>query len=327
MTGNTRKHHYLPQFYLAGFTESGNRGSFLWWLDRINGECRRSKPVNVAVQRDYYRVNIPGLNTNFMENYFARIENHVSILLQKINKEHKILEEGEFEDLIAFVTQIYLRTPKWRQFMRKSLLDATDLQARMLLSKKERWERTIEQFRQEGGEFPDAYTYEEMKKAYEEGEIFPSPNQEFEMMCIIWGTIELTPILMARKWSLLISNDPHGGFVTSDAALTPFWNKPGCEKFPMGFALNSVDVLFPLSNHLCLLGCWDMEPKTLHVNENMVAFFNKEVMFGAERYVYCSSPDCPALMPNETVGTAEALLNLIKINANANKKSPPVPRK
>ena len=47
-----RAHHYLPQFYLRGFS----REDRLWVYDRYKNEYRNQTPKNIAVERDYYTV-------------------------------------------------------------------------------------------------------------------------------------------------------------------------------------------------------------------------------------------------------------------------------
>jgi hypothetical protein len=51
-----RRHHFIPQFYLAGFTDSGQRDGSLWILNREDGLRWQGTPASVAHERDFYRV-------------------------------------------------------------------------------------------------------------------------------------------------------------------------------------------------------------------------------------------------------------------------------
>jgi Protein of unknown function (DUF4238) len=49
-----RAHHYLPIFYLKGFTSSQPHGNGFLYVYEQNKPIRKSKPDNEAKQRDFY---------------------------------------------------------------------------------------------------------------------------------------------------------------------------------------------------------------------------------------------------------------------------------
>ena len=51
----TRKHHFISNFYLAGFTASGKKDNTLWVLDKQTLEQRLQKTSNIAHQKDLPR--------------------------------------------------------------------------------------------------------------------------------------------------------------------------------------------------------------------------------------------------------------------------------
>ncbi|MGB9887731.1 MAG: DUF4238 domain-containing protein [Moorellales bacterium] len=56
MVGRTQKHHYLPRFYLAGFTEKGTREVRLWALDQEGLVQYKARRERVAFEKDYNRL-------------------------------------------------------------------------------------------------------------------------------------------------------------------------------------------------------------------------------------------------------------------------------
>jgi hypothetical protein len=48
-----RKHHYLPQFYLAGFTKTDARDGRLWVFDKRKLKQWATSPADAAAIRDY----------------------------------------------------------------------------------------------------------------------------------------------------------------------------------------------------------------------------------------------------------------------------------
>jgi hypothetical protein len=69
-----RKHHYVPQFYLKGFTPTGADGEALWVLDQHSGKQWQSTPPGIAFERDLYRVTAPGVAPDLVERKFAEFE-------------------------------------------------------------------------------------------------------------------------------------------------------------------------------------------------------------------------------------------------------------
>ena len=51
-----RKHHYVPAFYLAGFTEEGSQDGRLRAIAKSDGRIFGGTPRTLAHQRDLYRV-------------------------------------------------------------------------------------------------------------------------------------------------------------------------------------------------------------------------------------------------------------------------------
>jgi hypothetical protein len=56
VAGQPRKHHYVPQFYLAGFTDDGTLGGSLHVTDRTRRKVWPSNPKNAAHQRDFHKI-------------------------------------------------------------------------------------------------------------------------------------------------------------------------------------------------------------------------------------------------------------------------------
>ena len=53
-----RKHHYVPQTYLAGFTDSGENDGRLYVLDKDDGRQWPSNPGDTGCERDFYMLEV-----------------------------------------------------------------------------------------------------------------------------------------------------------------------------------------------------------------------------------------------------------------------------
>lgn len=85
-----RRHHYLPQAYLAAFTDTGQKNGRFNVLDVRNGRSFRTSPLNVAAERDFNRVDIEGYSPDVIEQALAPFE------AQAVDAIRKIIETREF---------------------------------------------------------------------------------------------------------------------------------------------------------------------------------------------------------------------------------------
>src|SRR5688500_4204947 len=98
-----RQHHRLPEFYLKGFTPSGRDDDLLWVLDFDRKKRWQSKAAKNARQRDYYRINIEGVDPNVIEKAHQGFEDAAAPVLRQL-LESRVRPVGESLDhLIVFV--------------------------------------------------------------------------------------------------------------------------------------------------------------------------------------------------------------------------------
>jgi hypothetical protein len=75
-----RKHHFVPQFYLRGFTGDNDQ---LFVVDRPSEKTFRTSPKNVAAERDFNRVDVEGLAPDAIEKALADFEGKVAPALER----------------------------------------------------------------------------------------------------------------------------------------------------------------------------------------------------------------------------------------------------
>ncbi|MEK6476008.1 DUF4238 domain-containing protein [Catalinimonas sp. 4WD22] len=107
-----RRHHYVPRYYLKGF--SNPNSNLVWTYSKRSKKAPFStNPINVAVERDFYKLNLyEGENdVSALEKYFAEeVETPVNITLDKISEKKKINTE-EKKDLSFYIYALYRRVP------------------------------------------------------------------------------------------------------------------------------------------------------------------------------------------------------------------------
>jgi hypothetical protein len=113
-----KRHHFLPVFYLQGFTEPDSKR--LWIYEKGNPIVRLSTPENEGCQKFYHAfiTHEGNRDTDTIENYFEKIETETGKLLIKIHR-REILAEQDRKYLALFVSFMRTRTPLFRNDIEK----------------------------------------------------------------------------------------------------------------------------------------------------------------------------------------------------------------
>ena len=86
MAGRPKKHHYLPKFYLAGFTASGEVADRLYVLDQGQVKEWYTTPEKAATEHDFYSVDLgPDQDPAAVEKILARLEANFSRVVRMIS--------------------------------------------------------------------------------------------------------------------------------------------------------------------------------------------------------------------------------------------------
>ncbi|SRR5258708_6215036 len=79
-----RAHHFVPQCWLAGFTETGQKTGRFWVTDLKNLKQWPSNPRNAGHKRDFYRIADPQVDPVTFEKAFSKIEGFVAPILKRL---------------------------------------------------------------------------------------------------------------------------------------------------------------------------------------------------------------------------------------------------
>jgi len=83
MTPLSKKHHYIPQFYLRGFTDTN--GGFTIY-DKVRNEFRKSKPENEFYEKFRNTTNLGGQKSVLIEDMYSHLESTFATILSAIEK-------------------------------------------------------------------------------------------------------------------------------------------------------------------------------------------------------------------------------------------------
>jgi hypothetical protein len=108
-----KRHHFLPEFYLNGFTRDG----MLWIFDRALNEYRHQQPKDTAVRRYFYSIKKPnGERDVEVEKLLSYVEGKAKPIIDKLDRGEDITPEDRVY-LSLFLAVLHSRVPKFEREM------------------------------------------------------------------------------------------------------------------------------------------------------------------------------------------------------------------
>ncbi|MGA8271396.1 MAG: DUF4238 domain-containing protein [Candidatus Sulfotelmatobacter sp.] len=276
-----RAHHFVPQCWLAGFTETGQKDGRLWVTDLRRRKQWLSSPTNAGHRRDFYRVSDESADPTAAEKLFSKIEDAAAPILRRIDEELRTPTRDELETLLFFMAVQWVRVPAFRPTM----LAIADKYHRSEISKalktRESWIRMLVN----AGISSDdpAADYERMCEFERSGQYSLSAETEWFLMRGLQGVETIFSRLKERHWGACISQK--GSFIGNDNPVAMDGPK-NCE---IGFK-NAEIVIHPASKHILLFGT-AVRVRPPFVNQMFISRNNTFAMLAAEAQIYSAASD------------------------------------
>lgn len=280
-----RRHHYIPQGYLAAFTDTGTKEGQFWVREVESGECFSTSPKNVGVARDFNRVDADGQPIDALESALAAFEGDAVEVIRKVLVSRTFPDAIDFNVILNLVGLIAVRNPRRRDSFNQAREQTLHMIGDLLVSDRRIFETHVRKAA-EAGYIPDAnVSFERLKKFIEERqytiEFLPQGNSSIEFEAFD----KLLPILAQRTWSLFLAPDAGPEFICSDHPVTLVW-KDG-RRGPVGFGLRQTEAFVPLGRRVGLYGTFeDVLPPIVNLKAEAVAVMNTRSGMSAERYVF-----------------------------------------
>jgi len=284
-----RHHHYIPRWYLSGFTDTGTADGFITVHDIIEERDFRTRTQGVGAVRDFNRVEIDGIDPDAFERALSSFETDASQAFDRIIDSGRIQDREDLIYLINTVALLAIHNPT----MRNQMNDIQDRIMRMIsqnaISSQSRYEKLITAMRSDGIEIPNGVTYEQVRDFIERDEYSINIPRESN----IQNEMELLdPIineLVNRNWSLYTPENPNSHFVSCDNPVVLSWRNPEM-RGPIGYGLTNTEVTFPVSKRYMIIGTFEDDLETFYrVPDTIVAFANTQRRSNAQRHVYSSN--------------------------------------
>jgi hypothetical protein len=291
MANRPRKHHYVPSFYLAGFTMSGSDEDRLNVFDHGQIKTWPTTPRNAGHARDFYAIDLgPDVDPAYFESeVLARVEGEASRVIQTAVKTERLPERPDFDVLLNFVAVMAARTPRIRRLVGQ----VTDLFVKASVQSLVATDEGRQQFRnycQDASIEQNDDEAEQMRHFILSSEYEVDLDQTSHVQKIVELVDAMLPLLAQRHWSLGIAAPGVPDFVCSDAPVSGApTNRFGSED-EMHLANQHTLLSMPLTRRAVLLGCYEERPSMFYASEFGVLSMNAMTIAEA-KYVYYGEDD------------------------------------
>jgi hypothetical protein len=261
-----KAHHYIPKFYLKGFTESTD-SPFIWVYEQGADAPFRANIANVGHENYFYALKVPNDRTGNMsvENYLAeKVEAPANPAIERIRNRER-LTDSDRVNLSIYLAVMHKRVPRQRQRVK-------ELAPQVVPEVSERFDAILE-LRPEKPE--------QIKKWRKEGEglinrLAENPPDE---AYIPDYSIRVVRQIYRMTWQFLLSQDDFA-FVTSD---NPVFHFEG-----LGIGQLESELSFPISSK-CVLWATnrtDSPEGYYSIGQAVVQEMNRRQASSATRYIY-----------------------------------------
>jgi hypothetical protein len=111
----SKKHHYVPQFYLAGFTDTGLKDGHLHVFDKLTGKSRFTIPKDVAFENNFYKIDLgEEVDPLHVENTLSTLEGSWAASLKCVLESSSLPTDEKFAELMVFIAFMMVRVRERR---------------------------------------------------------------------------------------------------------------------------------------------------------------------------------------------------------------------
>ncbi len=246
-----KRQHFLPRFYLEGFTNNGKLAVY----DRETNRVRVQQPINTGVIGHFYTLeDAEGRKRYELEQMLSEYEANASPTVCKLSAKQEISPD-ERAYLSIFVALAAFRTPDIVDSLKLMNSDLIGEMTRRMFSDKEQVKDglRVKPYAPSSEEELEQEAIEMIEFA-QGGQYTITTEHSWAVGMAIQTGLKIAPILAGRNWDVIHSNTDKTSFVTTDAPVVLSTVIPRKNSFwGLGFGNTDALVVFPLTQTCALL--------------------------------------------------------------------------
>lgn len=287
MSSVARRHHFLPQGYLAGFTNSGRKDGTLHVLDLKARRSFRTSPLNVAVEKDFKRVDIDGKPPDFIESALAQIEDRAIQAIRRVTESGEFPSDSDHNLILNLLSLVLAQNPKSRRSLNRTRTRAADEKLKWLVASPANWKHHLSLARKAGIELKGDLSYERARQFVKERRYIIDFDNEGTLREEFRAQDELLTVLGKRTWTILLAPKDGPNFITSDYPFSLVMEH-GHHGHPT-FLTDNTELFFPLSKQVGLIGVFGTALRpVVNAPTKVVAIMNTRVLRQADQRLFLS---------------------------------------
>lgn len=287
MPSVARRHHFLPQGYLAGFTDTGRKDGSLHVLDLKARRSFRTTPLKVAVEKDFKRIDIEGKPLDAIESALAPIEDRAIQAIRRVVESGEFPNDSDHNLILNLLSLVLAQNPKSRRSLNRMRTHEADEKLKWLVASQVNWEHHLSLARKAGEELKGDLSYERAREFVEERRYTIDFGNEGTLREEFHAQEELLSALGKRTWTVLLA--PEGGpcFISSDYPFSLVMEH-GFQGRPT-FLTENTELFFPLSKTVGFIGVLGnpLSP-VVNVPARAVAIMNSRVLRQTDQRLFLS---------------------------------------
>lgn len=248
MAANPKRHHFLPEFYLNGFTRDG----LLWLYDRERKQYRCQTPHNTAIIRYYYAFeNEKGEKDYSVEQFLSVIEGKAKAAISKLEARDVITPEERLH-LAQFIAFLMVRSPKFHRVVNEMADAAAKQIVKHAIPTVEAAGELVRQHSQKTEN--EEITPESMFEFIHDEKFKMVMNRDFVISAMLDQAEKVTLEIAMMDW-LVVHTDRRSAFITTDEPIgfiVPDEFRRSGEPV-LGLGSHKITKIVPLSRSVALL--------------------------------------------------------------------------
>jgi hypothetical protein len=277
------EHHYVPKFYLKGFTDKNKR---LWVYEKGANAPRESTPKSEGNIENYYTFTDRGYPNDQAERMLARAESAMAPVIRKLANPLFVMNETQRSELYTFVALTYVRVPAYREFIdrqagefMKRFTQETARDADKFCALLKKYESTT------GKSLPD---YEKFRNFLLSDDYTVSQKSAgFNLLQIFRSSLTISEVLETEYRHDVHYAPPGMYFMTGDNPIITIEPEiDGSAFIGTGFGRPRTKVVFPLNKRACLILSRRGTEQRIEASPAHTRQVNEMIMGVSQRFVY-----------------------------------------
>ena len=282
----SKKHHFVPQFYLKNFAIANSEDKI--HLYRRKGDIVIAGISDVAAENNLYTFKLRGTDqkTDIVEKMFGEVETLAAPIIRKVIEEQNLnLDQEESMGLSQFIALLATRgTP----FESQQKIMESEMIKQMSIELAKHKDAFHKRFAKHAAEIDATVDIESLRQSVlnfdEHFKVELTGGRAERLENAVGIAEDLSKTLLDKSWHLLVANSDWV-FVTSDNPVTIQASRSAPRMYNSGFLHGTI--LLPLTPKLCLLMRNEsLSRKIIKVDRDKVSAINKSIMKSSNRFVY-----------------------------------------